>query len=151
MINVVQLRDLITRTLRNYDLYSEAAVNLLLGTCLQESRGGTYLRQMTNTFDIGTHAVGVMQMEKATFDWLKEKYWYKLGRYHDSVEFAALEYDLRLSTVFARLRYLADPQPLPEAHDIVGLGEYWKRVYNTIHGAGTVEEFVDIYTKYAEN
>ena len=148
MINTKQLRDLILRTLKAYNLYSEAAVNLLLGTCLQESRGGTYLRQMSNDFDINKHAIGIMQMEMNTFNWMVEKYGdqYQLH----STQFEELEYNLETSILFSRLRYLADSEPLPDAHDVVGLAETWKRVYNTVFGAGTVEEFVDIYTKYAE-
>lgn len=154
MINTNQLKALISRTLRKFDLHSGSAVNLLLGTCLQESRGGTYLRQMSNDFDIGVHAIGIMQMEKNTFDWMLEKYDYKISMLLNSsmncegVEFEQLEYNLELSILFARLRYLAVPEALPESEDLRGLANYWKKYYNTIHGAGTVEEFINIYKKY---
>lgn len=65
-----QFRSLILRVLTNVDpaLCSDAAVNLLLGTAAQESEFGKYIRQIRGP------ALGVFQMEPATFDWLRDKY-----------------------------------------------------------------------------
>lgn len=146
MINSNQLKDLIERTLKKYDLYSETALILLIGTCFQESRGGTYLRQMSSNFDIDKHAIGIMQMEKNTFDWMLEKYGdqYQLN----DVAFTELEYNLELSILFARLRYLVVPKSLPGRDDLEGIAKYWKKYYNTEYGSGTVQEFLHNYERY---
>lgn len=136
-----QFRDLIERVLGEYDLHSEAAVNLLLGTAAQESHFGTYIRQIRGP------ARGVFQMEPATFEWLQRHY---SDKYPDIKErrFEELEWDLRLAIIFARLRYRVVPDPLPRADVIESLAEYWKQYYNTVHGAGTVEEFVKNYNRF---
>jgi len=99
---------------------------------------------MTSNFNIDVHAIGIFQMERKTFDWLSEKYWFKVK----DIEFHELEYNLKYAIIFARLRYLVVPHPLPDADDVKGLAAYWKKYYNTEYGAGTVEEFVEGYEKY---
>ena len=128
-----QFKALVQLALTRLDpaLCSPSAVNPLLGTAAQESRFGTYLRQVRGP------AVGVFQMEPATFDWLKDRFtrnYRQLSR--RSVE--ELEWDLSLAAVFARLRYRVVPSPLPNAGDVIALATYWKRYYNTPAGAGTV-------------
>jgi len=141
-----QFRNLIERVLRRVDpaLCSLAAVNLLLGTAAQESRFGTYLRQLRRG-----PARGVFQMEPGTFRWLRGRYKKKYPLIADRL-FAEIEWDLRLSIIMARLRYRIVPVVLPDADDVVALARYWKQFFNTIHGAGTVEEFVGNYKKYVE-
>ena len=141
-----QFRDLIARVLTDFDpaLASDAAVNLVLGTAAQESAFGTYLRQIKGP------AVGVFQMEPATFVWLRghyeKKYPYIAGRPAEDVE-----WDLRLAIFLARLRYRVVPAPLPEADDLPALAGYYKQYYNTVHGKATVEEFERNYRKYVES
>lgn len=141
-----QFRQLVDAVLYGFDpvLASPGAVNLVLGTCAQESRFGTYLRQLG-----GGPALGVFQMESATFDWLRETYRVKWPELSDKL---ALEmvWDLRLATIMCRLRYLPDAQAIPEADDLRGLATYYKRVYNTRLGAATVEEFEENYRKYVK-
>jgi hypothetical protein len=136
-----QFRNLIQRTLTELGIPSRAATEILMGTCAQESRMGTYMRQITGP------ALGCMQIEPATFEWLWKKYYQRfpilLG-----IEFEELEWNLKASIIMARLRYMADPKPLPAADDVVGLARTWKRVYNTPIGAGTVDEFVGNYHTY---
>lgn len=135
-------RQLIVRpSLHELGLYSPAAEELLLGTAAKESVFGTYLKQLG-----GGPALGVYQMEPATFYWLQDKW----GEKYPILAFKSPEHmiwDLKLATKAARLRYLVVKEPLPEAQDIVGLGKYWKQYYNTEAGAGTVEEFVESYNK----
>lgn len=146
-LDKTQFRDLISRILQSVDaaLCSDAAVNLLLGTAAQESKFGTYLRQL----GIGP-ALGVFQIEPATFNWLRDKYSNRVGyttvlQGRVAVE---LEWDIFLSIVIARLRYRVVPAPLPPADDIEKLAAYWKLYYNTPAGAGTVEEFIKNYERY---
>ncbi len=142
--HVNQFADLMRRVLANYGLGGEAAENLLLGTAAVESRFGTCLRQVG-----GGLALGVFQMERPTFEWLRETY---LGSFPEIENrcFDELEWDLRLAILFARLRYHAVPAPLPAAEDTQGLGAYWKEHYNTRKGKGTVAGFVAAYREFVE-
>jgi len=134
--DVAQLRDLIERTLIDFDaqLAHPTAIDLLLGTAAQESGFGKYLKQIKGP------AVGAFQMEPATFEWLRVKY---EDKYPELKHRTAkdMEWDLKLAIVMARLRYRAVPLDLPEG-GIEHLAAYWKRHYNTPLGAGTVEEFI---------
>lgn len=135
------IEDLIKRTLREYNLYSDSAVNLLLGTLAQESGFGKYLKQLG-----GGPALSGFQIERPTFNWLKHAY---MNKYNlQEVEFEELEWNLKLAILFCRLRYFVVPSPLPAADDIKGLAEYWKNYYNTYLGKGKIEEFIANYKKY---
>lgn len=135
-----QFEALIEDTLKEHKLYSPAAVQLLLGTAAQESDFGTYLRQIRGP------ALGVFQMEPATFRWMVEKYGAKYGFTHRSAW--DLVWDLKFAILLARLRYLAVPGRLPEAGDIQGLAAYWKKYYNTDLGRGTREMFIKNYVRH---
>jgi len=126
---------------------SEAAVQLVLGTALAESRL-VWLVQHG-----GGPALGLYQMEPATLEWLWLRYLPErqpeiyqralalrseaLGRESEIV------WNLAWATALCRARYLPVPEPLPEAGDLDALGDYWKRYYNTAAGAGTVAHFVE--------
>ena len=139
-----QFRSLIERTLEDFGLNSESAVELLLGTAAAESEFGKYLMQL------GGPAIGIFQMEPRTYEWLQGKYvdqFFPLGRRPAE----DMEWDLRFAILLARLRYRVVPTPLPEASDVYGLAHYWKTHYNTLSGRGTVENFVSRYRKYVLN
>lgn len=152
MINKDQLRELIIRpALKEIDMYSEAAEELLMLTCAVESRLGTYIKQ----YPTGP-AMGIYQMEPATYidiwkNYLRynkelfDKVRSQFGCYSSNPD--KMIYDLRASTVFARLHYRRVPMSLPAADDIEGLAAYWKDHYNTHLGAGTVEKAVSIYNE----
>lgn len=122
-------------------LVSDSAVNLLLGTCAVESDFGTYLRQN------GGPAVGVFQMEPATFNWLRDAF---KGKYPWLADCSANEMmgDLCLAAIMARLRYRVVKEPLPLPGDVPALAAYWKQHYNTPLGKGTIEKFCDAYNRY---
>jgi len=132
---------LITDTLTKIGLFSEAALNLLLGTCAQESAFGKYRSQLGSGI-----AQGIYQMEKPTFDWLKEVYEKKFDL--QNVQFTDLTNDDEMATIFCRLRYYVVPAPLPDANDIPALAAYYKKWYNTPAGAATVEQFIANYNRY---
>lgn len=139
-----QFTDLIRRVLNaelGEEMATDSAVNLLLGTAAQESLFGTYLKQVRGP------AMGIFQIEPATFKWLKEKYAAKHPHFKD-VDVEDLEWDLALAIVFARLRYRVVPAALPPADDVHALAAYWKQYYNTPAGAGKVEEFVANYERF---
>jgi len=162
MIEPRQLRDVvIVPTLIALEMYSDAAVALLLGTCAQESQMGRFLRQLG-----AGPARGIWQMEPATHDDLWDNYLaYQpelASKIRDlmshgvfkSGEKAALHRELATNLAYAcamaRVHYRRIKAPLPAADDIAGLAAYWKRFYNTPLGAGTEEEFRRNWAAYVE-
>lgn len=147
-----QFRDFIKRTLQSVGLYCDKSEDLLLKTAAKESRGGTYLRQIG-----GGPALGVFQIEPDT----EKDIWLNFLRFNpnltakikaltgiDGPDMSALEGDLRYQTVMARLVYYRISKPLPGIDDLPGQAQYWKKYYNTLHGAGTVDEFIEAAKKY---
>lgn len=142
------------------DKWSPSAENLLLGTALVESNL-EYLRQMGDG-----PALGPYQMEPATHKSLWEDYLaYRpdlskrileaisaapgtppelharlLPRLVGDMTLDRIEKVWWYATLLARCRYLWDRHPLPNSDNALGLARYWKRVYNTHLGAGSVEK-----------
>jgi len=149
-----QFEALIAETLKEINMYSPAAVNLLMGTASQESHFGTYLRQIEGP------ALGIFQMEPATHDDIWKNY---IG-YRQKISETILKlshrrilpsardmvFNLKYAIAMARVHYRRAPEKLPEADDISGLGIYWKKYYNTDEGKGTVVHFVKNYHKFIE-
>ena len=140
-INRFQLRDLIARVLIPMRLHSSEVVDLLMGTCAQESQMGTYLRQLG-----GGPALGIFQMEPSTFLDLRERYGIRYGMLSRVPE--EQEWDLKLAILMARIKYLSCPGAIPK--DVERQARYWKQWYNTALGAGTVDEYLANYRKYCQ-
>lgn len=148
-MNKTQLKSLIERKLKEIDLYSIEAVNLLLGTAAQESQMGHYIRQLFHG-----PALGIFQMEPATFSdhltylnrnpRLKEKVLKAAGVTELTAE--QLEWNIALAICMARVHYYRKPALLPST--IEEMAAYWKKHYNTYLGKGTEEEFIVNYKKY---
>jgi hypothetical protein len=154
-LSLSQFRDyVVVPALEQLGFYSLAAEQLVMGTLAQESHG-TYLKQLGNG-----PAMGLFQMEPATHKdlWLSFIKYKRalsgtlLGMTSDSVDenyyasgwpdHNALVWNNRYAAAMCRVHYYRKSQPLPESNDIKGLAAYWKKHYNTVHGAGTVEEFI---------
>lgn len=129
------------------NLWSMNSEHLLLNTALAETD-----LQVVEQFN-GGGALSFFQIEKATFEdvlrylnrgdnaLLKERI--MAACYLDTwPAFEALAWNLRLATLIARVKYWMSPEPLPHYTDIMGQARYWKSIYNTKHGKGTVEHFV---------
>lgn len=125
---------------------SPAAVQLLMGTAIQESRL-TYLHQLG-----GGPAVGVFQMEPATH----EDIWLNFLAHRpvlaekileEGITLAAkpeeMAWNLRYAAVMCRVHYFRRPEDLPAFNDIHAQAAYWKEHYNTHLGAGTEEEYLE--------
>lgn len=142
MFKVEQLRELIIKpVLRDLVLYSDDAVELLLFTCAVESLGGTFLKQVNGP------ALGIYQMEPETHNDI----WQNFISNHSSRTLIMVSnfdcirtpseermvWDLRYATAMCRLHYARVKDTLPAAKDIDAVWEYYKKYYNTVHGAAS--------------
>lgn len=141
-MNKGQLRDLITRVLKEVNLYSASAVELLMLTCATESNLGEYIRQVKGP------ARGIFQMEPFTHDDIWKTHGKKLKYLLYDQDSGRLEYDLRYAIIMTRMHYLRIPSVLPPWHDTTALAKYWKKYYNTHYGKGTVPKAMAKYKKY---
>lgn len=154
----IQLRNLVIRptlhALENYIPYSEVAVELLMLTAATESRLGAALEQYG-----GGPALGLYQIEPATH----HDVWKSFLDYHKAtIEAVALDAgwsittpqdrwlfsNLDYATSIARIKYRMHPAPLPAYVETRALASYWKLVWNTPLGAGTVEQAITNYRQY---
>lgn len=145
-----QLKELIVETLNEINMYSESAVNLLMGTAAQESHLGTYIKQIKGP------AKGVFQMEPLTCMDIYENYLiYQPQLLHYILENIAIKFspnelvwNIKFSIIMCRLHYMRVPKKLPGSDNIHEMGCYWKKYYNTNLGKGTIEEFKRNYKRF---
>ena len=145
-----QLRELIVRpALEEVGLHSDAAEDLVMGTAAQESHL-MYVKQLG-----GGPALGLFQVEPFTYN----DYWDSHIDDREDLRNTILKaihtvgepqpdrviWDLRYASIMCRIHYRRIRKPLPAHGDISGYAAYWKKYYNTIHGAGTEEEFIENY------
>jgi hypothetical protein len=134
----------ITPVLTDLDMWSPAAVILLLGTAAVES-GLKYIHQ------IGGPALGIYQMEPATHDDIYFNYLkYQPGLEHRIRQYvprplaAEMIYNMAYATAMCRLHYMRVREPLPL---ITGedMARYHKKYYNTVLGATDVRHSTPIF------
>ena len=128
--------------------FSNAAVNLILLTAIQES-DLTYLEQVG-----GGGALGFCQMEPSTESSLWQNYINRKPELKEKLLTLTLreidrELNLKTNLVYqvamARIKYYPDSMALPDLHDIEGMAKYYKRIYNTFKGKADVESVKSIY------
>jgi len=124
-----------------------SACQLLTGIALHESGG------LVHRVQVGGPALGLFQMEPATFDDLFDTYLDFRHALRDRV-LALVEpgYDGdlarhlvdndRFACACARMRLYRSAHALPEQDDLCGHAAMWKAVYNTRLGKGTEERFI---------
>lgn len=150
-MNVHQFKkEIVVKVLKYLNMHSDDAVRLLMGTYYQESSCGEYIVQLGEG-----PAKGPFQVEPATAldnfeNFLKYRPALKelvMDLYIEGMSFEDnLTGNLYFNTAMARIKYYRDSKPIPS--DLQGVAEYWKRVYNSENGAGTVEEFIENYHRY---
>ena len=152
-INKHQLRTLIREVLKEVDLYSESAEELLMLTAAVESELGSYIEQVGTT----KGGKGIFQLEMATCkdiynNWLRFKddhFIWRVSMYDGTGDLETnLKGNLPFQIVRARLHYMRVREALPDAHDIEGLAHYWKQFFNTHKGKGTIEKALEAYEVY---
>ncbi len=123
-----------------------------MGTAAQESRMGTFLRQLG-----GGPALGIFQMEPDTcFDIWDNFLFFRrdltaaidlvCGTSEPNLD--ALLGDLRYQILMTRLHYLRIPAALPHPNDLLGQAHYWDQYYNINADHGFPAEYKRNYQKY---
>ena len=143
MIN--SIKEIVEGTLYKLDMYSDDALSLIMRTGWAES-GYRALRQYKGP------AIGFWQVELDTVkDTLDNYVAYRphimevleeLGLNTEDLEFSVLS-SISLQAAFCRLKYRRDSKPIPSWDDMEAQAKYWKKVYNTELGKGTVQHFID--------
>lgn len=138
-LDVGQLKyDIVLPTLTAIRLDGSAAVNLMTGIALAESRAA-YLRQLTGP------ALGLWQMEPPT----EADCWTNFLHAPEQATLTAriralmspepslmqLVSNLRYACAMARVKIFRAPAPLPSATDAAALSAYHKQFYNSAMGA----------------
>ena len=153
MIDAQQLREYIVRpALRKCGLYSLSAENLLMGTCAVESDMASFIVQQSgpalSPWQIEPNTHKDIYLNFLSYNSIIRENILAASHYAARPPDEALIANLTYSCLIARLVYYRDKDPLPAEDDILGLAHYWKRVYNTEDGMGTVKDFVEKYNKY---
>lgn len=153
MLDINQFRKLIVvPTLTKLDMYSKNAEELLVFTCATESKGGTYIKQITGP------ALGIFQIEPASYADVWEFIKRQSGlmtkiaiRFNVSAvpEATRMIYDLEFATMMARVFYRRFKEPIPDANDVNAIWAYYKKYYNTELGKATQKESIEAYKKFA--
>ena len=154
--------EIVIPTLTTIGCYSMAAVNLMMGTALVESRLN-FIRQFG-----GGPALGFCQVEPATMkDHFVNYLNHRMGR-RDSIfrlvygskkigdgealPYEFLEEQLKVNLAFnlamGRLVYWRKPSPLPDEDDSAGMAKYWKLYYNTPKGKGIESQFQNVWDTF---
>ena len=133
---------LIEEVLNRIGLYSEDAVRLVYETGLAESRY-RHLEQINGP------ALGFFQIEPATVRDIWENYalhhpkirdsLFALGFDESELEFRIIS-NIALQIALCRLTYRRDPDEIP--NNMIDRAAYWKKVYNTRLGKGTLEHYL---------
>lgn len=139
------IKKIIKYALKKLQMDSEEARALIYATGNAES-GYRALEQM------GGPAIGFFQSEPDTIKDIWDNYvFYRpeiktdlwaLGFDDSDIEGSVMS-SIALQVAFARLQYRRDKHPLPAVDDLNGQAKYWKRVYNTELGRGTIKHFLE--------
>ena len=139
------IKKIIKWTLNEMNMYSEDAASLIYKTGMAES-GYRALEQS------GGPAIGFFQVEPATMRDTIENYvayrqeiqtmLWAFG-YDEKDDIERLMGSIILQVAFCRLKYRRSPDALPSCEDIEAQAKYWKKIYNSELGKGTVSHFIE--------
>ena len=143
-----EIREIAEYALYKIDCYSDDALALVVRTGMAES-GYRALK------GYGKHnpAIGFWQIEPATMYDMMRNYIIYRAPYRKALEGLGMKFkgdDIEMSVManmavqsaLCRLHYRRDKDPIPSWDDLEAQAKYWKRVYNTVEGRGTVEHFI---------
>lgn len=155
-MNVKQFNQyIVIPTLKEINLYSKAAAELVLGTAVYESGGLKHIKQLE-----GGPALGVCQMEPSTHNDIWDNYLKYKYELPNNIMLTCniivcssdnLIYNLRYAVAMCRVHYLRVPKALPAAGDRTEQGKYYKQYYNTPLGKGSVDGYLSAYIRRVVN
>ena len=161
-IEARQIRDnIIKPVLGELGMWSPGAETLLWGTAAHEGDGFNALRQYGNGPALswwGIEPDTYRDLLTNTIPGLQRSHPKAIAAYQGMVPkryagYAPAEHLMRdqaYACATARLLYWRIAAPLPAADDLPGLAAYWKRYYNTEHGAGRAEQWLDAYRRFCQ-
>lgn len=149
MYDITQFREVIKQALQAISAYSAEAEEILVATCAHESKGGTYVMQVSGP------AVGAYQMEPRTHDdlWSRELRAHqdraitllKACGYRARPAATTMSTNLLYATLMARVFYMQFREALPKSDDLDAIWEYYKKYWNTELGSAKKEDFLKNY------
>ena len=145
---IYEIKEIAEYALYKIDCYSDDALALVVRTGNAES-GYSALKG----YGEGNPAIGFWQIEPATMYDMMRNYIIYRAPYRKALEELGMKFkgdDIEISVMsnmgvqaaLCRLHYRRDSKPIPSWDDLASQGKYWKRVYNTIKGRGTVKHFI---------
>ena len=145
---ISEIKEIAEHALYRLDCYSDDGLALVVRTGMAES-GYRALRG----YGEGNPAIGFWQIEPATMYDMMRNYLSYRPKYKEVLEGMGMEFkgdDIEISVManmgvqagLCRLHYRRDSKPIPSWDDLEAQGQYWKRVYNTVKGRGTVKHFM---------
>ena len=138
------VKEIAEEVLYKLDAYSDDALALVMRTGMAES-GYRTLRQMGNGPAIGFFQVELETAQDTLDNYVNyrpelKKKLIGLGL-GNNLEFCLLS-NIALQVAFCRLKYRRDKNAIPSWKSLEKQAKYWKKVYNTELGAGTIEHFM---------
>lgn len=144
---IKEIKEIAEHALYKLNSYSDDALALVVRTGMAES-GYRALKG----YGEGNPAIGFWQIEPATLNDMVENYIGYRAHYQKNLISLGMNFndDMIISVMsnmavqagLCRLHYRRDKDPIPSWDDLEAQAKYWKRVYNTIEGRGTVEHFI---------
>ena len=145
MIN--EIKEIVEYALYKVDSFSDDALALVVRTGMAES-GYRALKG----YGEGNPAIGFWQIEPATMNDMIKNYIHYRSHYKNNLISLGMNFEkdtimsvmsnMAVQAALCRLHYRRDKHPIPSWDNLEDQGKYWKRVYNTIEGRGTVQHFV---------
>ena len=142
-----EIKEIVEYALYKIDSYSDDALALVVRTGMAES-GYRALKG----YGEGNPAIGFWQIEPATLNDMITNYIHYRSHYKKNLISLGMNFEkdtimsvmsnMAIQAALCRLHYRRDKDPLPSWDDLEGQASYWKRVYNTVEGRGTVEHFI---------
>ena len=142
------IKEIVEYSLYKIDCYSDDALALVVRTGMAESG----YRAVRGYGDVNP-AIGFWQIEPATMYDMMRNYLSYRKKYKEALKDLGMKFkgdDIEMSVMsnmavqaaLCRLHYRRDKDPLPSWDDIEAQGRYWKKVYNTFKGRGTIKHFM---------
>tara|TARA_B100001250_G_scaffold414497_1_gene453257 strand:+ start:1390 stop:1857 length:468 start_codon:yes stop_codon:yes gene_type:complete len=150
---IKEIKEIVEYALYKIDSYSDDALAMVVRTGMAESG----YRALKGYGD-GNPAIGFFQIEPATLHDMIDNY----IKYRSHYEIALIDLGMKLNkedllisvksniavqAALCRLHYRRDRHAIPSWDDLESQGKYWKRVYNTNEGRGTVKHFIEVNEK----